>query len=201
MEREDNNHLVRESIMTPLKCMVTRLQFRKLKEGAPIILQVRRARGEPVQRFRAILGDVREEREPALGETADDVVPMHDFNYAMILRDVVRELGNTTTSMVALNRFMRAQLGSQYRGTFPASKKPTLDARRPYCIVNTRDRGTGHWYAMVWTPEGTLVYDPLQENGVDGDVEQADDETNCGARSAAFLLFASKYGTSEASKI
>ena len=179
--------------------MVTRLQFRKLKEGAPIILQVRRAIGEPVQRFHAILSDVHEERVPTLGETGDDVV--HDFNYALVLRDVIKDIGNVTTSMATLSRYMRAQLGSRYRGTFPASKKPTLTERRPYCIVNTQDRGTGHWYAMVWTPQGMLVYDPLQENGVDNDVEQDDDETNCGSRSAAFLLFASKYGVDEAAKI
>ena len=64
---------------TPLKCMITRLQFKKLTDGAPIVLQVRRARNEPVRRFHATLMDVHEEREPSIGDVAHE---RHDFNYA-----------------------------------------------------------------------------------------------------------------------
>ena len=180
--------------------MVTRLQFKKLTDGAPIVLQVRRARNEPVRRFHATLMGVHEEREPSVGHETSE---MHDFNYGMILRDVIGEMGsNYTTSASELSRYMRSKLGGAYRGTFPASKKPVLNDKRPYAIVNTKDRGMGHWLGMLWTPQGIIVYDSLAIDGtIDDDAEQRIAETNCGQRVAAWLLFANKYGAEEAMKI
>ena len=185
---------------TPLKCMVTKLQFKKLSDGAPIVLQVRRARNEPVQRFHATLMGVQEQREPSVGEVAPEV---HDFNYGMILRDVIGEMGsNDTTTASELTRYLRLKLGSAYRGTFPASKRPVLNEKKPYAVVNTKDRGMGHWLGMLWTPQGVVVYDSLALDGMtDDDAEQSIAETNCGQRAAAWLLFAKKYGADEAMKI
>ena len=185
---------------TPLKCMVTKLQFKKLTDGVPIVLQVRRARNEPLQRFHATLAGVREEREPSVGEMASE---MHDFNYGMILRDVIGEMSsNDTTSASELTRYMRSKLGSAYRGTFPASKKPVLNGKKPYAIVNTQDRGMGHWLGMLWTPRGIVVFGSLAIDGMtEDDAEQSNIETNCGQRAAAWLLFAKQYGPEEAMKI
>jgi hypothetical protein len=180
--------------------MVTKLQFKKLTDGAPIVLQVRRTRNEPVQRFHATLMGVQEQREPSVGEMASE---MHDFNYGMLLRDVIGEMGsNDTTSASELTRYMRSKLGGSYRGTFPASKKPVLNDKKPYTIVNTKDRGMGHWLGMIWTPQGIIVYDSLAIDGMtEDDAEQSIVETNCGQRAAAWLLFAKEYGVREAMKI
>ena len=185
---------------TPLKCMITRLQFKKLTNGAPIVLQVRRTRNEPIQRFHATLMGVHEEREPSVGHEASE---MHDFNYGMILRDVIGEMGsNDTTSASELSGYLRSKLGGAYRGMFPASKKPVLNEKKPYAVVNTKDRGMGHWLGMLWTPQGTVVYDSLAIDGMtEDDAEQSIAETNCGHRAAAWLLFAKKYGAEEAMKI
>ena len=176
------------------------MQFKKLTDGAPIVLQIRRTRSEPVQRFHATLTGVHEEREPSIGDVKHE---MHDFNYGMILRDVIGEMGsNDTTSASELSRYMRSKLGGAYRGTFPASKKPVLNDKKPYAIVNTKDRGMGHWLGMLWTPQGIIVYDSLAIDGtIDDDAEQRIAETNCGQRVAAWLLFANKYGAEEAMKI
>jgi hypothetical protein len=97
---------------------------------------------------------------------------------------------------------MRSKLGSAYQGTFPASKKPVLNAKKSYAVVNTKDRGMGHWLGMIWTPQGIIVYDSLAIDGTtDDDAEQSHLETNCGQRAAAWLLFAKQYGADEALKI
>ena len=68
-----------------------------------------------------------------------------------------------------------------------------LNGKKPYAIVNTKDRGMGHWLGMLWTPQGIIVYDSLAIDGTtEDDAEQSIAETNCGQRAAAWLLFAKK---------
>jgi hypothetical protein len=140
--------------------------------------------------------------------------------YKKFLHNVESILGNQTTFSTDLNRVGKSLLKSKFAGVFPADQIPKLTKRTPYAIANldTSDESGSHWIALARKDGKVYFYDsfgrpdksilPLlgkSGNGVvvdtDHDREQGFAETNCGARSMAWLLLFDKYGVNMAMKI
>lgn len=144
-----------------------------------------------------------------------------DKEYTKILRSVKKIVGNKTTWLQQLNSAGKLLLGTKFKGVFPSDHIPRLSKKKPYCILNL-DRSTepgSHWIALGKLPSGdSIVYDSFGRkyteiipklthsgNGkilnTDPDAEQDILETDCGARSLAWLVFLDKYGAESALKI
>lgn len=137
--------------------------------------------------------------------------------YNSILDKVVNIVGNGRTSTSQLMDTGRRILGNTFRGVFPVDRigSTTLNHHHPYCVINldeSHKRGS-HWVALCLSDEGkTIIYDSFGRASsaivpslsyfdlvsTDQDREQSYDSENCGARSLAFLIFCSLYGTKAA---
>ena len=91
---------------------------------------------------------------------------------------------NSTTLEGELRECGRELLGQNFGGVFAKGEN---HPKKKYCVLNTGSRKTGgrHWYAV--SPDGS-VYDSLKRNGFCNDVEQKDDEKNCGSRAIGWML-------------
>ena len=192
---------------TPIKVLVTKKQAAKLATGnAEIMLQVHRKKKEPLQRFRARLSDVREVKAPVLrGPPVELVVgsgpDMKKFQD--IFQEVKRLIGHgNTTAQSELERVGRQLLGSKLRGVYgkTGGESQELTRDQPYMIINTDDKD-GHWYAVALDGDFEVIYDSLEPNGEDNDVEQDIDETNCGQFALAWLVTAHRHGLDYAKRI
>jgi hypothetical protein len=134
--------------------------------------------------------------------------------YGKVLKDVVYPLtGDKTTYLTDLNGIGKKILGVKFKGVFPSDKIPRLNDLQPYCILNldTSEEAGSHWVAIAKNGDNTYIYDSFGRNNVkiipnlqysgngriidtDRDVEQGILETNCGARSLAWLVFLDKWG-------
>lgn len=95
-----------------------------------------------------------------------------------------------------------------FRGVFAADTVPDL-ASGESAIINTDPQGAPgtHWMALRRTPKNTLHYDSYGRTGskvshrlagrglvdADMDAEQTGKETNCGARSLAWLMLCDRW--------
>ena len=144
--------------------------------------------------------------------------------YNQILTKQIYPLtGDKSTYMDDLNRVGRKLLGIKFKGVFPSDKIPKLNDLKPYCILNL-DKSTesgSHWIALakIVGTNNSIVYDSfgrsakqiipdLQYSGNGtirnadlSDSEQTITETDCGARSMAFLVVLDKYGVDVAKLI
>lgn len=140
--------------------------------------------------------------------------------YKRFLHNVESILGNETTFSTDLNRVGKSLLKSKFAGVFPADQIPKLTKRTPYAIANldTSNESGSHWIALARKDGKVYFYDsfgrpnesilPLLKssgNGIitdsDKDREQEISETNCGARSVAWLLLFDKFGEKMALQI
>jgi len=140
--------------------------------------------------------------------------------YKKFLHNVESILGNETTISSDLNRVGKSLLKSKFAGVFPADQIPKLAKRSPYAIVNldTSDESGSHWIALARKDGKVYFYDsfgrpnksilPLLKSSGNGttvdtdkDAEQEISETNCGARSMAWLILFDKYGVNMAMRI
>ena len=192
---------------TPIKVLVTKKQAAKLATGnAEIMLQVHRKKKEPLQRFRARLSDVREVKAPVLrGPPVELVVgsgpDMKKFQD--IFQEVKRLIGHgNTTAQSELERVGRQLLGSKLRGVYgkTGGESQELTRDQPYMIINTDDKD-GHWYAVALDGDFEVIYDSLEPNGEDNDVEQDIDATSCGQFALAWLVTAHRHGLDYAKRI
>ena len=111
----------------------------------------------------------------------------------------------------------RKLFGNKFAGVFPADRIPRLTRAR-YTILNLDDHDMpgSHWIALARDKDSVWVYDsfgrPTQKIlpdigqtfkffDVDYDAEQAARETNCGARSLAWLMVFDKFGAETAKLI
>ena len=134
--------------------------------------------------------------------------------YNEILHKVIEPLvGKRITFMHTLIGVGKNIFGPKFRGVFPSDKIPQLNDLSKYAILNL-DKSTesgSHWIAVAKIGDEILVYDSFGRdskriipsifksgNGTvvdsDRDSEQKLLQTNCGARSLAYLLFLDKYG-------
>ena len=123
--------------------------------------------------------------------------------------------GDKTTYLGELNGVGKKLLGVKFKGVFPSDKIPKLNDLSPYCILNldTSKEPGSHWIALAKNHKAdhTMVYDSFGRhnhaiipklrysgNGrvidADRDIEQKVLQTNCGARSLAFLCIYDKWG-------
>ena len=138
--------------------------------------------------------------------------------YKKILNKIVKPLiGNNTTYQNELEKAGIILFKSKFKGVFPSDKIPVLNHLKSYAILNL-DRSTepgSHWVAIATDGNKTYLYDSFGRKGTkiipslyksgngriiqtDDDIEQKESETNCGARSLAFLLFFDRYGAKNA---
>lgn len=133
--------------------------------------------------------------------------------YNIILRQVIKLVGNKTTFLSQLNTVGKQLLGVKFKGVFPSDEIPKLTNRTPYCILNldkSYEPGS-HWIALAKVKKKSIIYDSFGRthtkiipnlkysgNGrildTDLDAEQKITEQSCGARSIGFLVFLDKYG-------
>ena len=132
-------------------------------------------------------------------------------------RIIVPMVGNETTYQNELDKAGRKVLGTLFKGVYASDKIPMLNDLKPYAILNLdrSDEGGSHWIAIARDKDKTYIYDSFGRkvtkiiptlyhsgNGriinTDDDKEQEERETNCGARSLAWLLFFHRYGAKNA---
>jgi len=134
--------------------------------------------------------------------------------YNKVLKEVIYPLtGEKTTYLTELNGVGKKMLGVKFKGVFPADKIPKLNDLSPYAVLNldTSKEPGSHWVAIAKEGDDTYIYDSFGRthtkiiknlsysgNGriidTDRDVEQDLLETDCGARSIAWLVFLDKWG-------
>jgi hypothetical protein len=140
--------------------------------------------------------------------------------YNKILTDIESIVGNTTTYATDLEKHGHKLLGVHFKGVFPSDKIPKLNDLKKYAIVNV-DKSTeagSHWMALAKEGDHTYLYDSFgryntkiipnlkfSHNGriidTDHDAEQNVKDTNCGARSLAWLVFYNTWGSKSAKLI
>ena len=134
--------------------------------------------------------------------------------YEFILNEIViPAIGSKTTFQNDLQLYGKRMLGEKFHGVFASDLIPKLTKRRPYAILNldkSNEPGS-HWIAVSKNGNGVIVYDSfgrksakiipdlMTGNGevldTEYDAEQDQRETNCGARSMAFLMLQDGWGT------
>jgi hypothetical protein len=142
--------------------------------------------------------------------------------YDAILSKIVEPLiGNKSTYQHELESACIKLLGIEFKGVFPSDQIPVLNDLKKYAIINL-DRSTesgSHWVGIAYHNNKILVYDSFGRETVkimpalfrsgngssifdtENDPEQTQNETNCGARAAAWLLLFEHYGWEQAMKI
>jgi len=135
--------------------------------------------------------------------------------YRQILKQVVIPLtGDTTTFLSELERVGNKLLGTNFKGVYASDRIPKLNELKPYAILNLDRTGEpgSHWIALAKEGKKTWVYDSfgrshvkiikgLQFSGngrvvnTDLDPEQGLTESNCGARSLAWLVLHDGWGS------
>lgn len=118
----------------------------------------------------------------------------------------LKSLPQKTTYLNELNRIGKQRFGSKYHGTYASDQIPKLKPMQS-CILNL-DKGNqpgSHWIAVARGRKNQCyVYDSFGRRGVelipalrwklpgrvvdsDRDIEQAINETNCGARCISWI--------------
>ena len=138
--------------------------------------------------------------------------------YNKILKTIVYPIaGNKSTYLQDLNGIGKKLLGVKFRGVYPSDKIPKLNDLSPYCILNldTSKQSGSHWVALAKNGSSSILYDsfgrdnkqiiPALRYSGNGrilndtkDREQKIEETDCGARCLAWLIFFDKYGAENA---
>ena len=127
--------------------------------------------------------------------------------YDTILLEIERIMGkDTTTNNIELNELCKRILGSKFIGVFSSDQIPKLKKGQS-CIANldTSDKPGSHWVAL-YCNEHTRCYfydsfgrpiksfknlqkrNRMVQEAKDYDAEQSKTESNCGQRSATFLI-------------
>jgi hypothetical protein len=136
-------------------------------------------------------------------------------SYHKHLRAIEAQIGNGVTYTSQLNKMGHHLFDNLYAGTFSSDTVPRLSVKTPYCIANvdTSNKSGSHWIAIVHTPKGKLVYDSFGRKtrtltpniwkqfktiDADYDVEQAESQSNCGARCMSFISVAHELGPAAA---
>jgi hypothetical protein len=134
--------------------------------------------------------------------------------YNKILKDIVKPFtGDQTTYLSELLGAGKKFLGVKFKGVYPSDKIPKLNDLAPYAILNldTSKMPGSHWVAIAKSGNDTYIYDSFGRSNIhiipnlefsgngkiidsDRDAEQGILDTDCGARSIAWLIFLDKWG-------
>lgn len=135
--------------------------------------------------------------------------------YDDILKKEIYPLtGKKATYLTDLNSIGKKILGVKFKGVFPSDKIPKLHDLTPYAILNldSSSESGSHWVSLARiSDDKSILYDSfgrsiksiiphLQYSGNGriysdtDDAEQQVHQTDCGARSLAFLVFLDRYG-------
>lgn len=135
-----------------------------------------------------------------------------EFYYNKFLREIAIPLvGNGVTIGADLAVVGKKLFGDKFAGVFPSNRIPPLKPPALYTILNLdeHDEPGSHWIALAKDNLVVWVYDSfgrptqriLPDIGqkfdffdVDADAEQLARETNCGARSLAWLMVFECFG-------
>ena len=137
-----------------------------------------------------------------------------NLKYNKVLKDIITPLtGDKTTYLDELDGIGHKMLGVSFKGVYPADKIPRLNDLKKYAILNldTSKEPGSHWVAIAKDKNQTYLYDSFGRHNTqiikelsysgngriidtDRDAEQDFLETNCGARSLAWLVLFDKWG-------
>ena len=142
--------------------------------------------------------------------------------YQKCLKMVYKLLGNGLTYSDQLNYVGKHLLGVKYKGSFPSDKIPKLSDLAPYCILNLdkSNESGSHWVGLAKVPlknecyiydsfgrKHTTLFKNLNSSGNGRinntrlDPEQSVKESDCGARSMAWLILFDQKGYDVAKRI
>lgn len=133
--------------------------------------------------------------------------------YEKYLKNIYTLIGDKTTYLSQVNGAGKQLLGVKFKGVFSSDRIPMLNDLTPYCILNldASDEPGSHWIALAKGDDNSFIYDSFGRdykriipritysgNGriynTDRDIEQKITETDCGARSLAWLVLLDKHG-------
>lgn len=136
--------------------------------------------------------------------------------YNSILKDVEKNVGNTSTYSTDLERYGKKRFGVHFKGVYASDRIPSLNTLQKFAIINAdkSNEPGSHWIAIAHDPDKdiTYCYDSFGRKNTqilpglkvsgngriidsDRDAEQHIMEENCGARCLAWLLFYDTYGS------
>jgi hypothetical protein len=137
--------------------------------------------------------------------------------YKKQLKRMIKLLGNDTTYLTDLYKVGKKLFGTKFIGVFPSDEIPNKIKKNHMAIVNldTSNQGGSHWVSICKDNSNTIwVYDSFARKtysilrsiygkgrkikDTEHDIEQKDNESNCGSRSMAFLCVFHKLGSSYA---
>lgn len=116
--------------------------------------------------------------------------------YEIALKDIIKRFNiPSVTTNIQLEDICNELFGSKFNGVVPIDH---YTGEQGYWIVNTEDSSQGgeHWFGVVIDRNGEeLIYDSFGRNlggkglnHTENDAEQKINESNCGARTIAWLL-------------
>ena len=157
-------------------------------------------------------GGVRGRNAPHMNEKTAERIYRH------LLKDKIYPLvGNKITYGSDLEKAGKKLFGNKFVGVYPSDKIPTLSPSKKYTILNLdkSNEGGSHWIGAVYDKGDIVCYDSYARKAnkiipslkapkggriinTDDDVEQKMKQTDCGARSLAWLLFFDRHGKKNA---
>ena len=133
--------------------------------------------------------------------------------YNVILKNMYKKVGKKTTYLKKLHTTAKQLFGKRFLGIFASNTIPTNIKKGELCIVNLDKswESGSHWVGLgrakddgflyLYDSFGRDIYNILPElkthkkvKSTEQDAEQHEDETDCGARSLAFLSVLQKKG-------
>lgn len=144
---------------------------------------------------------------------------VHQVYDKILKKEIYPLLGNKTTFLDDLNGASKKLLGVKFKGVFPSDRIPKLNDLTPYCILNLDKQGEpgSHWVSLANMPnsDDSMLYDSFGRSHIKiipslrysgngriindtDDAEQQVEQTDCGARSLAWLIFFDRFGAENA---
>lgn len=125
---------------------------------------------------------------------------------------IIPMVGKTETYSTDLNKAGLEIFGSLFKGVYPSDRIPKLNILKQYAIINldkSNEPGS-HWVSIAWKNGNIYLYDSFGREGknilkalrivggkimeADHDAEQHESQSDCGARSLAWLLVFHRHG-------
>lgn len=129
--------------------------------------------------------------------------------YNINLRLIENIIGNNATDNITINNLAKYLFNKKFIGVFSSDAKFSLKNGQ-YCIINNKPKGDKgeHWVAIAKKGNKTYYYDTFNRSlkklskewinkdwiNCNSDIDQSENEENCGARSLAWLLSFSIHG-------
>ena len=129
------------------------------------------------------------------------------------VKSLEQKIGSGVTNTTQLNFICKSLFGDKYHGTYSSNQLPNLSAKKPYAITNvdnSKQRGS-HWVAIFRDPvkRKYMLFDSFERPtrslipsaykkykpvDTDYDVDQRDNQDDCGQSCVSFLRICDELG-------